>query len=51
MQQHKDEPGEQPVDYLYKTLSETVSSANYIFEKVSFILQKLEYPKTELGRI
>src|SRR4026209_1246595 len=57
MQQHKparpaggDEPGEQPVDYLYKTLSETVSSADYIFEKSKFHPSKAEYPKTELGQ-
>jgi uncharacterized protein (DUF1501 family) len=49
MQQHKDEPGEQPVDYLYKTLSETVSSADYIFEKSKFHPSMAEYPKTELG--
>ena len=50
MQQHKDEPGEQPVDYLYKTLSETVSSADYIFEKSKLHPSKAEYPKTELGQ-
>ena len=49
MQHHKDEPGEQPVDYLYKTLAETVSSADYIFEKSKFHPSKMEYPKTELG--
>ncbi len=41
MQNHKDEPGEQPVDYLYKTLSETVSSADYIFEKKIFKQNKV----------
>ena len=50
MEQHKDEPGEQPVDYLYKTISETVSSANYIFEQSKFHPSKAEYPKTELGQ-
>lgn len=57
MQQHKlagpasgDEPGEQPVDYLYKTLAETISSADYIFEKSKFHPSRTEYPKTELGQ-
>jgi uncharacterized protein (DUF1501 family) len=57
MQQHKparpaggDEPAEQPVDYLYKTLSETVSSADYIFEKSKLHPSSAEYPKTDLGQ-
>lgn len=49
MQNHKDETGEQPVDYLYKTLAETVSSADYIFEKSKLNPSRAEYPKTELG--
>lgn len=49
MQQHKDEPGEQPVDYLYKTMAETISSADYIFEKSKLRPSKAEYPKTDLG--
>jgi uncharacterized protein (DUF1501 family) len=50
MMQYKDEPGEQPVDYLYKTLSETISSADYIFEKSKLHPSKADYPKTELGQ-
>jgi uncharacterized protein (DUF1501 family) len=50
MQQHTDQPGEQPVDYLYKTLSETISSADYIFEKSKLHPTKAAYPKTELGQ-
>jgi uncharacterized protein (DUF1501 family) len=50
MQNHKDEPGEQPVDYLYKTLAETVSSADYIFEKSKFHPSNAEYPKTDIGQ-
>lgn len=50
MQNHKDEPGEQPVDYLYKTLAETISSADYIFEKSKFHPSTMEYPKTDLGQ-
>jgi uncharacterized protein (DUF1501 family) len=50
MMQYKDEPGEQPVDYLYKTLSETISSADYIFEKSKLHPSKADYPKNELGQ-
>ena len=44
-----DEPEEQPVDYLYKTMAETISSADYIFEKSKLHPSKADYPKTELG--
>jgi len=50
LQNHKDEPGEQPVDYLYKTMAETISSADYIFEKSRFHPSSADYPKTELGQ-
>lgn len=50
LQNHKDEPGEQPVDYLYKTMAETISSADYIFEKSKFHPSTAEYPKSELGQ-
>jgi uncharacterized protein (DUF1501 family) len=40
---------EQPVDYLYKTLSETVSSADYIFKQSRLRPTSADYPKTELG--
>jgi uncharacterized protein (DUF1501 family) len=46
---HKDEPGEQPVDYLYKTMAETVSSADYIFKQSRLHPTNTEYPKTEIG--
>lgn len=49
LSQHQDEPGEQPVDYLYKTMSETLSSANYIFQQSKLNPSKGDYPKTELG--
>ena len=48
--QYKDEPGEQPVDYLYKTLAETISSVDYIFEKSKLHPSKTNYPKSELGQ-
>ena len=49
MKNHRDEAGEQPVDYLYKTLSETLSSADYIFKQSRLHPTNAEYPKTELG--
>jgi uncharacterized protein (DUF1501 family) len=48
MKNHKDN-GEQTVDYLYKTMSETLSSANYIFQQSKLHPSTTEYPKTELG--
>jgi len=50
LQNHKDDPGEQPVDYLYKTMAETISSADYIFEKSKFHPSVADYPKSELGQ-
>ena len=47
---HADEHGEQPVDYLYKTLSETLSSADYIFKQSKLKPSTTEYPKTEIGQ-
>lgn len=49
MRSHKDEAGEQPVDYLYKTMAETLSSADYIFQQSRMHPTNAEYPKTELG--
>lgn len=46
----KDEQGEQPVDYLYKTMAETLSSADYIFQQSKLHPSSLEYPNTELGK-
>jgi uncharacterized protein (DUF1501 family) len=37
------------VDYLYKTMSETLSSADYIFKQSKAHPTSAEYPKTELG--
>jgi uncharacterized protein (DUF1501 family) len=48
LKNHK-EDGEQTVDYLYKTMSETLSSANYIFQQSKLHPSSGEYPKTELG--
>lgn len=47
---HKKESGEQTADYLYKTLSETLSSADYIFRQSKMNPSKAEYPKSEIGQ-
>lgn len=48
-QHHHDHEHEKPVDYLYKTMSETISSADYIFRQSRMRPSAAEYPKTELG--
>jgi uncharacterized protein (DUF1501 family) len=48
MKNHKD-GDEETVDYLYKTMSETLSSANYIFQQSRAHPSSADYPKTELG--
>lgn len=40
---------EQPVDYLYKTMAETLSSADYIYKQSQLHPSSTEYPKTEVG--
>lgn len=49
---HTDAHGhdEQPVDYLYKTLSETMHSADYIFSESKTRPTTAAYPSTELGK-
>jgi len=49
MKNHKEDKGEQPVDYLYKTMAETLSSADYIFKQSRMHPSNAEYPKTDLG--
>jgi len=49
LKQHQD-GGEETVDYLYKTMAETLSSANYIFEQSKFHPSTALYPKTEIGQ-
>lgn len=39
-----------PVDYLYKTMAETMSSANYLFEQSRRKPSSLSYPGTGLGK-
>jgi uncharacterized protein (DUF1501 family) len=40
---------EQPVEYLYKTMAETLSSADYIFKQSRLHPSRAEYPKTGTG--
>jgi uncharacterized protein (DUF1501 family) len=49
MSQHKNDTAEQPVDYLYKTMAETLSSADYIFKQSKLHPTNADYPKTDLG--
>ena len=44
------ENGEETVDYLYKTLSETLSSADYIFQQSRLHPSSQIYPSTETGK-
>jgi uncharacterized protein (DUF1501 family) len=41
---------EQPVDYLYKMMAETLSAADYIFEQSRLRPSSAQYPATELGK-
>jgi uncharacterized protein (DUF1501 family) len=42
--------GEETADYLYKTMSDTVSSADYIFQQSKLHPSSETYPATELGK-
>jgi len=42
--------GEATADYLYKTMSETLSSADYIFQQSKLHPTSEPYPSTELGK-
>lgn len=46
---HTDHHNEQPVDYLYKTMAETINSADYIFQQSKLRPSTADYPRTELG--
>lgn len=49
MKNHAGEKGEEPADYLYKTMAETLSSADYIFKQSKLHPTNAAYPKTDLG--
>lgn len=40
---------EQPVDYLYKTMAETMNSADYIFKQSRVHPTSAQYPNSEIG--
>lgn len=46
---HQDDHAEQPVDYLYKTMAETMSSADYIFKQSKIHPTSTIYPTTDIG--
>jgi len=47
---HTEQHEEEPVEYLYKTMSETLSSADYIYKQSRLHPSTATYPATELGR-
>lgn len=50
LQQHHALEHERPVDYLYKTMAQTINSADYIFEQSKLRPTRSAYPDTETGR-
>ncbi len=47
---HTSQQHEQPVEYLYKTMAETISSADYIFKQSKLHPSSEAYPNSELGK-
>jgi uncharacterized protein (DUF1501 family) len=47
---HKDQGDDRPVDYLYKVMAETMSSADYIYQQSKLRPTSSQYPKTGLGK-
>jgi len=43
-------PGNESLDYLYKTLAETRSGASYIYEQSKIYSTSAEYPGTDIGK-
>jgi uncharacterized protein (DUF1501 family) len=48
--QHGEKYDETPVDYLYKTMADTISSADYIFAQSKKNPSTGQYPSTQLGQ-
>ncbi|HLO82017.1 MAG TPA: DUF1501 domain-containing protein [Chitinophagaceae bacterium] len=48
--EHAAQHGEDPVDYLYKTMADTISSADYIFSQSKLHPSRQQYPSTQLGQ-
>jgi len=42
--------GEETIDYLYKTMSATLSSADYIYQQSKVHTTSQTYPNTNLGK-
>ncbi|HRX94728.1 MAG TPA: DUF1501 domain-containing protein, partial [Chitinophagaceae bacterium] len=49
MKEHQKQDNERPVEYLYKTMAETLSSADYIFKQSRLHPTNATYPQTGLG--
>lgn len=47
---HQHHEDDQPVEYLYKIMAETLSSADYIFQQSKLRPSSTQYPNTELGK-
>lgn len=47
---HKADHNERPAEYLYQTMAETLSSADYIYKQSRLRPTTATYPDTELGR-
>ncbi len=47
---HSDEHQHEEIDYLYKTLVDTQSSADYLFEQSKIYQSRFNYPQTEFGQ-
>jgi uncharacterized protein (DUF1501 family) len=47
---HQNHHDEKPVDYLYKTMANTISSAEYIYKQSQLHPSSTIYPTTELGK-
>jgi len=47
---HVNKENDQPAEYLYKVMAETLSSADYIFEQSKLRPSAASYPNTELGK-
>ncbi len=50
LKQHPQIQSEKPVEYLYKTMAETLSSADYIFQQSKMHPSTGNYPATETGQ-
>jgi len=47
---HSDQQGDHAIDYLYKTMAQTISSADYIYNQSRLHPSSAAYPLTNLGK-